>query len=105
MVEAILTELSKSSFDFRNFANPSDPLSGLFEEWIPYYRLKFCIAKVLQPKSILEVGVRYGYSARSFLEASPSASFSAVFIFSAVKTDSTATASGEYSATSAAIRR
>src|ERR1700720_87566 len=75
MVEAILTELSKSSFDFRKFANPYDPLSELFEEWVPYYRLKFCIAKVLQPKSILEVGVRYGYSARTFLEASPSAKF------------------------------
>jgi SAM-dependent methyltransferase len=75
MVEAILTELSKTSFDFRNFANPSDQLSVLFDEWVPYYRLKFCVAKVLQPKSILEVGVRYGYSARTFLEASPSASF------------------------------
>jgi SAM-dependent methyltransferase len=78
MVEAILTELSKTSFDFRNFANPSDPLSALFGEWVPYYRLKFCVAKVVQPKSILEVGVRYGYSARSFLEASPSASFTGV---------------------------
>ena len=75
MVETILTELSKTLFDFRTFANPSDPLSALFDEWVPYYRLKFCVAKVLQPKSILEVGVRYGYSARSFLEASPLASF------------------------------
>jgi len=75
MVDAILTELSKSSFDFRKFANPSDPLSELFDEWVSYYRLKFCVAKILQPKSILEVGVRYGYSARTFLEASPSARF------------------------------
>jgi SAM-dependent methyltransferase len=75
MVEAILTELSKTSFDFRKFANPSDPLSALFEEWVPYYRLKFCIARVLRPNSILEVGVRYGYSARTFLEARPSAKF------------------------------
>ena len=40
---------------------------------MPYYRLKFAIAKTLQPKSILEVGVRFGYSARAFLEASPAA--------------------------------
>jgi SAM-dependent methyltransferase len=73
MIDSILTELSNNSFDFREFANPADPLSTLFEEWIPYYRLKFCIAKVLQPKSILEIGVRFGYSARAFLEASPSA--------------------------------
>jgi hypothetical protein len=45
----------------------------LFEEWVPYYRLKFAIAKTLQPKSILEVGVPFGYSARAFLEASPAA--------------------------------
>jgi hypothetical protein len=73
MIDAILTHLSETSFDFRKFANPADLLSGLFEEWVPYYRLKFCIAKVLQPKSNLEIGVRFGYSARTFLEASPSA--------------------------------
>src|SRR5438477_12888561 len=75
MIEAICKEAEASRFDFRKFANPADPLSRLFEEWVPYYRLKFCITKVLQPKSILEIGVRYGYSARTFLEASPSATF------------------------------
>jgi 2-polyprenyl-3-methyl-5-hydroxy-6-metoxy-1,4-benzoquinol methylase len=73
VIDRILTEASTSSFDFREFANPADPLSALFSEWVPYYRLKFCIAKVLQPKSILEIGVRYGYSVRTFLEASPDA--------------------------------
>jgi SAM-dependent methyltransferase len=73
MIESVLDEFSKTEFDFREFANPSDPLSALFEEWIPYYRLKYCIAKALQPQSILEVGVRFGYSARTFLEASPAA--------------------------------
>ena len=66
MIESVLDEFFKTEFDFREFANPSDPLSSLFEEWIPYYRLKFCIAKALQPQSILEVGVRFGYSARTF---------------------------------------
>src|SRR5438477_11758442 len=75
MIEAICKEAEASRFDFRKFANPADPLSRLFEEWVPYYRLKFCIAKVLQPESILEIGVRFGYSARTFLEASPSATF------------------------------
>ncbi len=73
MIDSILKEASESSFDFRTFASPEDPLRSLFEEWLPYYRLKFAIAKVLQPKTILEIGVRYGYSARTFLEASPSA--------------------------------
>jgi len=73
MIDSILGELAKTTFDFRAYANPSDPLSPLFEEWVPYYRLKFAIARALQPKSILEVGVRFGYSARAFLEASPAA--------------------------------
>jgi len=73
MIDSILGELAKTTFDFRAYANPSDPLSPLFKEWVPYYRLKFAIAKALQPKSILEVGVRFGYSARAFLEASPAA--------------------------------
>lgn len=73
MIDSILKEASESSFDFRAFASPEDPLRRLFKEWVPYYRLKFAIARALQPKSILEIGVRYGYSARTFLEASPSA--------------------------------
>lgn len=75
MIEDILREAAVASFDFRQFANPTDPLVELFDEWVDYYRLKFAIAKVVQPKSILEIGVRFGYSARSFLEASPSAKF------------------------------
>lgn len=73
MIELVLEELSKTDFDFRKFANPSDPFAEHFEEWVSYYRLKFCIAKALKPRSILEVGVRFGYSARTFLEASPDA--------------------------------
>ena len=37
--------------------------------------MKWAIASVLQPKSILEIGVRYGYSALAFLNASPSARY------------------------------
>lgn len=75
MIESILAELSRSDFDFRQFANPEDSLAELFPEWVGYYRLKFAIAKVLQPRSILEVGVRFGYSAVTFLKASPNASY------------------------------
>jgi len=73
MIDDIVREAATVCFDFRSFANPADPLAKLFPEWVPYYRLKFAIAKVLQPQSILEIGVRFGYSARTFLEASPSA--------------------------------
>ena len=64
-----------SDFDFRTFAYPGDPLRDLFEDWVPYYRMKWAIARALQPKRILEIGVRYGYSARTFLDAVPGASY------------------------------
>jgi hypothetical protein len=65
MIDSILGELAKTTFDFRAYANRSDPLWPLFEERVPYDRLKFAIAEALQPKSILEVGVHFGYSARA----------------------------------------
>src|SRR5437763_8520360 len=75
MIEKIYNEAKASRFDFRKFACPHDPLSHLFEEWISYYRLKFAIVRLLQPKSILEVGVRYGFWAMAFLQGWPSARY------------------------------
>lgn len=55
--------------------NPHDRKGGKgpwdFEtqEWHAAYKYKHLIARVLQPKSILEIGVRYGYSAHAFLTA------------------------------------
>jgi len=40
-----------------------------------YYRLKYEIAREAAPRSICEIGVRYGYSAWSFLRAAPWASY------------------------------
>jgi SAM-dependent methyltransferase len=75
MVEEILNAGRASTYDFRETAYLEDPLQYLFAEWVPYYRMKWAIASVLQPKSILEIGVRYGYSAVAFLNASPSARY------------------------------
>jgi 2-polyprenyl-3-methyl-5-hydroxy-6-metoxy-1,4-benzoquinol methylase len=75
VIEQIIKNYSQSEYDFRTYTNPNDPLKHLFEDWVPYYRLKFEIAALLQPKSILEVGVRFGYSARAFLDGSRSASY------------------------------
>jgi SAM-dependent methyltransferase len=75
MVEEILTVAQASTYDFRKTAYPDDPLRHLFAEWHSYYRMKWAIASVLQPNSILEIGVRYGYSALAFLNASPSARY------------------------------
>jgi SAM-dependent methyltransferase len=71
MLNRILDLASNSTYDFRLTANPADPLKYLFAEWVSYYRLKWAIARTLQPASILEVGVRFGYSAAAFLDAAP----------------------------------
>jgi SAM-dependent methyltransferase len=75
MVEEILRVARATTYDFRKTAYPEDPLRHLFPEWVPYYRTKWAIAKVLKPNSILEIGVRYGYSALAFLDAYPSARY------------------------------
>jgi SAM-dependent methyltransferase len=75
MLDKILETARQSQFDFRSFANAADPLQHLFADWVPYYRMKWAIASVLQPQSILEIGVRYGYSARAFLDTVPQARF------------------------------
>ena len=45
------------------------------EDWYRQYRGKHDIARALAPKSILEIGVRYGYSAHAFLVAAPGARY------------------------------
>jgi hypothetical protein len=75
MVKEILDGAAQSSYDFRVTAFPGDPLRYLFADWVPYYRMKWAIARVLQPRRILEVGVRFGYSAAAFLNACPDAEY------------------------------
>ena len=75
MFDSIIQTYQESIYDFRDTANLADPLNPLFEQWVPYYRLKFAVAAVLNPATILEIGVRYGYSARAFLEGAPRAHY------------------------------
>jgi hypothetical protein len=75
MLDEILSEASYSTYDFRTTACPDDPQSPMFDEWLPYYRFKWAVASILQPDSIVEVGVRYGYSALAFLNAWPQATY------------------------------
>lgn len=83
MIDEIVDSFDSSDYDFRAYTNAGDPLSYLFDEWVDYYRMKWAIAKVIQPKRILEVGVRFGYSARAFLAASPDATLVGIDIDSA----------------------
>jgi 2-polyprenyl-3-methyl-5-hydroxy-6-metoxy-1,4-benzoquinol methylase len=75
MLEAILQEFHTSAYDFRPIAHPDDPLRDRFSAWVDYYRLKWAIARTLKPQSILEIGVRYGYSAHAFLDAMPASNY------------------------------
>jgi 2-polyprenyl-3-methyl-5-hydroxy-6-metoxy-1,4-benzoquinol methylase len=75
MFESIIQQFKQSKYDFRETANPQDPLINLFDEWVDYYRLKWAIARILKPSSILEIGVRFGYSAAAFLNGSPDAHY------------------------------
>ncbi|MGA2037797.1 MAG: methyltransferase domain-containing protein [Bryobacteraceae bacterium] len=75
MLEEIIDLAGRSDYDFRLSACSDDPLRHLFDEWVPYYRGKWAIARYLQPARILEIGVRYGYSALAFLNACPSARY------------------------------
>lgn len=75
MQEELLLAAKESDFDFRAYAYEADPLKRLWPDWVPYYKLKWAIARILNPTSILEVGVRYGYSARAFLDACPNAQY------------------------------
>jgi cyclopropane fatty-acyl-phospholipid synthase-like methyltransferase len=71
MFDEILREYASSYYDFRSISNPDDPLKARFPAWVDYYRLKWSIARILKPRTILEIGVRYGYSGHAFLDACP----------------------------------
>ncbi|ARV60967.1 methyltransferase [Nostocales cyanobacterium HT-58-2] len=75
MFEQIIQQATQTEYDFRKTVNLDDPLAHLFSEWVDYYRLKWAIAHVLKPTSILEIGVRFGYSAAAFLHGHPSAHY------------------------------
>jgi ubiquinone/menaquinone biosynthesis C-methylase UbiE len=65
-------------FDFMKYACDEDPLKYLFEAWKPYYNLKHLLCKSIGPRSICEIGVRYGYSAIAFLSAVPYARYTGI---------------------------
>lgn len=75
MIDRILQIYEESHYDFRKTAFSQDPLAHLFPQWVDYYRMKAAIAEALQPKTILEIGVRFGYSAAAFLHGAPGARY------------------------------
>lgn len=75
MISKILDCYKNANYDFRQFAFEADPLKNRFNEWVDYYRMKWAISKAIEAKTILEIGVRYGYSAHAFLSGSPQARY------------------------------
>ena len=75
MIEKILEILKTTEYDFRIYTPNNDPLEHLFPEWVYNYQLKYAISKAIQAETILETGVRFGYSAIAFLDGSPNASY------------------------------
>jgi predicted O-methyltransferase YrrM len=64
-------------FDLTPHLRPDDPhfLRNSMEDTLRNYRQKHLIALLLEPASILEIGVRAGYSACAFLSACPQARY------------------------------
>ena len=75
MFENIISHARQTDYDFRQSACPGDPLKYLFDDWVDYYKMKWAIAHLLKPNSILEIGVRFGYSAAAFLHGHPEARY------------------------------
>ena len=71
----ILALYAASDYEFRRTAFEGDAFRSRFPKWVNYYRMKWAIARTLRPASILEIGVRYGYSAAAFLDACPNAEY------------------------------
>jgi hypothetical protein len=61
--------LPSCTFHISNFKLPNDPWGSSDEELQEYYAVKWAIAKSLKVASVLEFGVRAGYSAAAFLNA------------------------------------
>ena len=56
---------------------PNDPTATRerIDQYKNYYKIKYDICKRLAPKTIAEIGVRAGYSAWTFLQATPDAQY------------------------------
>ena len=68
----------KSEFKFdENIICPEDPTATKerIQQYKEYYKIKYELCKKQNPKIIVEIGVRAGYSAWTFLQACPKAKY------------------------------
>lgn len=71
LVRQLLELAVASTFDFRTLACADDPDAHLFDERVARYRRTWALARVLEPRSILDLGPGYGYAAAALLAARP----------------------------------
>jgi hypothetical protein len=69
------TQRVRLMFDVTPFLHPDDPWARSEPGVARYYPCKYHVAGLLQPKRIVEIGVRAGYSAAAFLSACPSSTY------------------------------
>jgi predicted O-methyltransferase YrrM len=60
--------------------NPADvyPWDFRTKPWHEHYRFKYDLVRHFKPQTILEIGVRFGYSAHAFMMAAPSATYTGI---------------------------
>lgn len=73
--KAILKIYEDSNYDLMDAMCPLDPAFDEHPKLVPSYRIKYAVSKFFKPRTILEIGVRYGYSAFAFLTATPTAMY------------------------------
>ncbi|KAB8330679.1 class I SAM-dependent methyltransferase [Scytonema tolypothrichoides VB-61278] len=75
MFDLIIQKAKETEYDFRKNVYPNEQLEFGLNHWIDYYKLKWSIAHILKPSSILEIGVSFGYCAAAFLHGHPAAHY------------------------------
>ena len=76
VAEAVRQEWLITPDKFSGNLSPKDPDYSWHVGYAnSYSRFKYAVARVLQPKSILEIGVRCGLAALAFLDACPNAEY------------------------------
>lgn len=65
---------------FRAIWRPEDPDGPPSDEAVRYYQSKYDVVAELQPDSIMEIGVRAGYSGWCFTQAAPNAAYTGMDI-------------------------
>lgn len=78
LYERIMKTANESQYDHRPNMRPEiqQAFPHMMHDYqMQYSRFKLAVAEVLQPKTILELGVGWGVSAQAFFEGCPNASF------------------------------